>query len=316
MNGIGGFFELELNKGKEYHTNAIKLNLGRSGLEYILRAKNVNKIYIPCYICEVMLIPIERTKIAYEFYHIDENMEPLFNYSKLGSDEVFLYVNYFGIKNAFISQLAQKGMNLLIDNSQSFYSKEIKGVDSIYSARKFFGVPDGGYLYTNKRLNIELEQDNSSNRFKHLVERVENGSEAAYRFFVENDNRTYKEPIKKMSKITERLLSNINYENIANIRKENFQFLHEKLNLKNQLKIDVVTESIPMAYPFYSENKELRNYLIQNKIYVPQYWHNVLQWVEKDTIEYKFVKQLVPLPIDQRYNQEHMSYIVHHVLKL
>jgi hypothetical protein len=34
MQPIGGYFELELRKGKEYHTDAIRLNTGRNALEY------------------------------------------------------------------------------------------------------------------------------------------------------------------------------------------------------------------------------------------------------------------------------------------
>lgn len=44
---IGGYFELELPTFPEYHCEAIALNSGRFCLEYILRCRNYNKIYIP-----------------------------------------------------------------------------------------------------------------------------------------------------------------------------------------------------------------------------------------------------------------------------
>ena len=31
-----------------------------------------------------------------------------------------------------------------------------------------------------------------------------------------------------------------------------------------------------------------------------QYWPNVLEWCDKNTPEYNFAKDLLPLPIDQR----------------
>jgi hypothetical protein len=32
---IGGYFELELSRGEEYHSDAIRLNTGRNAFEYI-----------------------------------------------------------------------------------------------------------------------------------------------------------------------------------------------------------------------------------------------------------------------------------------
>ena len=39
MNPIGGYFELELRKGEEYHKEAIRLNSGRNAFEYVLLEK-------------------------------------------------------------------------------------------------------------------------------------------------------------------------------------------------------------------------------------------------------------------------------------
>ena len=51
MEAIGGYFELELRKGKHYHENALRLNSARNAFEYILRVRNYKKIYIPYYTC-------------------------------------------------------------------------------------------------------------------------------------------------------------------------------------------------------------------------------------------------------------------------
>ena len=56
MKLIGGFLELELSqKSKVYHKKAISLSTGRSCLNYILQTINPSKIYIPYYICEVVI---------------------------------------------------------------------------------------------------------------------------------------------------------------------------------------------------------------------------------------------------------------------
>ena len=47
MKEIGGYFELELREGQEYHKKAIKLNTGRNALELILMVKQYKKVFIP-----------------------------------------------------------------------------------------------------------------------------------------------------------------------------------------------------------------------------------------------------------------------------
>ena len=164
MNSIGGYFELELPKGEEYHKNAIHLNTGRNALELILTIKQYKKVYIPYYTCDVILEPFDKLKIDYEFYSIDQNFEPLFSYDKIKENEGFLYINYFGLKDAFISSFLKNCKNLIIDNSQELYFLPKLGIPSFYSCRKFFGVPDGAYLYLEGDSEFDFPQDCSSDQ--------------------------------------------------------------------------------------------------------------------------------------------------------
>ncbi|MFN5704969.1 MAG: hypothetical protein ACK45U_03865, partial [bacterium] len=81
MNEIGGYFELELNRKSEYHPEAIKLNTGRNALEYILRVRNYKKVYLPLYTCDAVLQPLKKLKIEFEFYNIDLQLNPVFDFS-------------------------------------------------------------------------------------------------------------------------------------------------------------------------------------------------------------------------------------------
>lgn len=311
MNEIGGFFELELNQGKELHSSALKLNLGRTSFEYILRAKNVEKVYLPYYTCDVMLEPLKKLSIKYEFYHINNNLEPVFNYKFIKGNDFFIYNNYFGLKDGFIHEISNKVKNLIIDNAQAFFSKPIPGVDTFYSPRKFFGVPDGAYLYTESRLNMELQKDVSNRRINHLIGRIEFGAEENFKTFRENDAILSGQSIKKMSNLTHRLLKNINYSKASGIRKKNFFQLHEYLRRTNQIKIDLGYELIPMIYPFLISNGfQLKKELIRKKIFVATYWPNVLGIISKDSWEYYLTKNLIALPIDQRYSEKEMSKII------
>lgn len=46
MNIIGDYFGLEFKQGKKYHPNDIKLDIGRTSFEYMLRAKQIQKDFL------------------------------------------------------------------------------------------------------------------------------------------------------------------------------------------------------------------------------------------------------------------------------
>ena len=310
MKAIGGYFELELSKKAEYHQEAIRLNTGRNALEYILLVNVYSKVYVPFFTCEVLLEPLHKHKIAYEFYCINEQFEPVFDYNKIKSNEAFLYTNYFGLKDSFIILLVKICKNVVIDSSQSFFSKPVKGIDTFYSARKFFGVPDGAYLYSTKKLPVILKKDISFDRFSHLLKRLDCGAEKGYEDFVFNDSNLNHQDIKEMSILTKSLLKTIDYKFCIKKRKSNFDFLNKNLKNTNKLILNSFPEA-PMVYPYWSEKENLRLKLIDHKIFTPVYWDNVLKWAKKDSLEYGMTKQVIYLPIDHRYDQTEMENIIH-----
>jgi hypothetical protein len=113
-----------------------------------------------------------------------------------------------------------------------------------------------------------------------------------------------------MSLITKKLLATIDYEAISYMRRENFISLHNKLKKKNELNFEIPLEAVPMIYPFYVSSPGLRDYLIQNKVYVATYWPNVLDWTKPEQWEHQLTKNLIPLPVDQRYDKADMQRII------
>ena len=311
MNPIGGYFELELRKGEEYHKNALRLNTGRNALELILKVKRYRKVFIPYFSCEVILEPFNKLKIDYEFYSIDENLEPIFNYDQLKGNEGFLYINYFGLKDSFISTITLSSKNLIIDNSQAFYSLPRSGISTFYSCRKFFGVPDGAYLYLEGISELDLPLDYSSKRFKHLFKRIEFGPEAGYDDYKANENSLRGQPIKIMSSLTQALLCNIDYDKVVRSRKQNFLFFHEHLKDSNELKLPENEDFVPMVFPYLTANgKSLKQRLMREGIFIATYWPNVIHYTKKGSFEYYLTEQNVCLPLDQRYGIKEMNNII------
>ena len=310
MTPIGGFFEFEIGAGVEYHESALRLNSGRNALEYILRAKHYRKVYLPFYVCDVLLQPLARQGVPSAFYHINEQFEPVFDLRGLREDEAFLYVNYFGLFDEVVESLARRCKNLIVDNSQAFYAKPAIGVDTFYSPRKFFGVPDGSYLYTDRPLDEPLERDSSHERCEHLLRRVDGGPEDTYSRFLKSEEVIDSLPLRSMSNLTRRVLQGIDYDGVARRRVSNYRALHEALESVNSIDCDRREGQVPMVYPFLGHQRGLRDYLISRRIYVARYWPNVLNWTGEGSVEHEFAMNVVPLPIDQRYGQAQMERII------
>ena len=310
MEPIGGYFSLELPFYEEYHKDAIRLNTGRNCLEYILRVRQYSKVFLPYYTCDTVLEPFQRLGVSYEFYHINNHLE-LANEIELNPREALLYTNYYGLKQRYTETLEQQyGSRLIVDNTQAFYAKPIEGIDSFYTCRKFFGVPDGAYLYMDQTLDEEFVQDLSFERMSSLIKRIDISPEAGFLDFRNIRRALIGQPIKQMSKLTHRMMMGIDYDAVAQKRRLNFEILHQALGSKNKLELPLEEDAVPMVYPFWGRVQGIRETLIENKVYVAQYWPNVLDWTSPDTIDYQLASQMQPLPVDQRYGRDDMERMI------
>ena len=317
MKAIGGYPELELRKGEHYHKDAIRLNTARNCLEYILLARQYRKVYVPYYTCEAVLEPftkITHWNIKTEFYHINEILEP-FELPDLKDGDAFLYTNYFGLKQDTVDKLAKLyGDRLIVDNSQAFFNKPHTGIDTFYSARKFFGVPDGAYLYTGAVLNSyngsEIEKDCSFTRMYALLKRIDLDAEAGYKDFQETEKGLSLQPIRKMSPLTEAILGSIDYSAVRKCRRENYMTMFQTLHQKNSLCLELNESAVPLCYPFLPESAFLKQSLIEKRVFVPTYWPNIFEYNSPASFEFQLAERLLPLPIDQRYDSKDMKRMI------
>lgn len=309
MREIGGYFGLEQLISNEYYKNLIPLNNGRNALLYILKARNIKKLYIPYYLCDSVSNMCSRNRYEFEYYHIDDDFLPVFN-RMLANNEYLYVVNYYGqLTNQTVLGLKRKFGQIILDNTHAFFQKPLAGIDTIYSCRKFFGVPDGAYLSTDVELNEKLETDISRERMTHILGRYEGTASEYYSHFQDNDASFKTEPLKYMSKLTHNILGAIGYERVRQIRNKNYAYLENELGKLNKLKL--TTPDGPFAYPFYIKNGvEIRKVLAQKKIYIPTLWPNVLNYTPEGSIEYDYASNILPLPCDQRYTLEEIRYMI------
>lgn len=302
---MGGYFEFEHYKKNAYHKNSIALNTGRNCLRYLIRAKKIQKIFLPDFVCEVVVEACRMENIEIHFYQVNRLFRPQ-NIEKIGNDDYIYVINYYGqLSNENILQMAKIFPNIIIDNAQAFFQKPVSGVDTIYNCRKFFGVTDGAYLYTDHEMDVRLEKDMSYQRMEYLLGRYECGANKFFEAYQDNEKRLSGQQIKRMSSLTENILKSIDYAVVSKIREDNYDVLEDNLGSFNMLQLRKA--SGPYMYPFMVKNgNALRKKLIARKIYIPVLWPNIVENCENQSDAYFMANNILPLPCDQRYTKENM----------
>lgn len=312
MKEIGGYLGLESFSGREYHTDLVGVNSGRNALLYVMKVRGYHKLYIPRFLCDSVSELCRREGFEFEEYSIDSLFLPVFDRT-LGQGEALYIVNFYGkISNDMVRQMQSKWGSIIFDNVQAFFQKPVSGVDTVYSCRKFFGVPDGGYVAAHGQ-KLPLEPDCSRERMTHILGRYEVSGAAFYNAFQENDELFYDMPLREMSSLTHNILRGVDYDEVRRKRNENYAVLEDALGARNLMSF--AAPDGPYCYPFYCKNgMELKRKLAQKKIYVPTLWPNVR--VHEGTIEKDLAENILPLPCDQRYTAEDMRYIIKSIEEL
>lgn len=312
MKEIGGYIEFEHYNGKQFHDNAIKLNCSRNALAYLVKLHGIKKLYIPYFLCDSVLKVCKKYNVEVVFYHINEEFLPLLPDEDF-SKEWFYLVNYYGqLKNEKIRELSKIVKNLIVDNVQAFFQEPVEHIPTIYNCRKFFGVADGAYLYSDSILDEDLEIDVSYKRMEFLLGRFEKSANEFYPQYKANNELFETEPIKQMSAFTENIMRSLDYERIQKVRTDNFDFLHK--NLKELNKLNLFVPEGAFAYPLLVEHGAvIRQKLQSEKIYIPTLWPDVFDISKENYLEYKFAKDILPIPLDQRYNIKEMEYMIERI---
>ena len=305
---IGGYFEFENLIHNEYYPELIALNTARNAVAYLIETKNIKKLFIPTFLCDSIFKLCEREGCEYEFYEVGSDFYPIFDRPLLDNEWIYI-VNYYGQINNEV-ELKNKYKRIVFDNVQAFFQKPSNGIDTLYSCRKFFGVPDGAYLASDHK--IVLEQDISKDRMKHILGRYEKTAQKYYDSYVENEESYVNLPVRKMSKITHNILGAIDYESVKKKRNENFQYLYDRLQRSNLINVRKVEGAF--AFPFYCKSGlEIKKKLVSKGIFIATLWPTAIEFggLAKD-----YSENILPLPCDQRYSIDDMKVMVDEVVKL
>lgn len=341
-NEYGGYIQLDTYHGREYYPDLLALNSGRAALRFLIRLHHIRKLYLPAFCCSSVREACAAEQIAWEDYPVDLHFRPVLSGlppQAMGEGEWLYVVNFYGtLPDREILALSRRYPFMIADYIHAFFQKPLPGIPTLYSCRKFFGVPDGAYLSLGLHGHLPVQKaldayhglpiDRSCERMHFLLGRFEGQASDFYAEYAANDGRFTREPVKQMSKLTRNFLRAIDYEDTKKRRSENYAFLHQRLQSQNLLSLPLVPGAY--AYPFWPcldrdmgpgpENagfgKRLRRELIARKIYIPTLWTEVLESCPYGSPEYRMAENILPLPIDQRYTIQDMEAVLTVLLPL
>lgn len=314
-NEYGGFLPLELNPGKEYFAEYApymhRFNSVKAALSFLIKHLSAEKIYIPYYYCPSTIAAIRDTGLEIAFYHINEELLPIGIADEQNS--IVLLVDYFGVCSEKISCLA-KAFNraeVVIDRAHAFFEAPIVAdhIHNVYSAKKFFGVPDGAYLISNAAIISAETMTDACEYSGYLLCAYEQGTNAAYTAKKETDG-ILAVKYSGMSRLALGLLQNVDYGKVKQRRINNYRLLRLAFEDRNSLYLS--EKSIPYQFPFLikKQGRGIKKKLIQEKIFVSTLWSGEDLKEHGNEFELSMMHDGIFLPIDQRYDEADMEFLI------
>ncbi len=313
---IGSFLDLELPSGCEYYNtceNIARLNSGRAAIYHSVKLFGCKTVWLPYYQCDTVRDFLRNKGISVKYYHIDDKFNPI-DLNSSANDAVVI-VNYYGMMSkSRLTELASMYANVIIDNSQSFFTEPIDFAMNVYSARKFIGVPDGAYVVgKNAQSGVkDYPVCFSSDTAAFLLMRCEYGCEGkGYSARSINEERIDSEDIMQMSRLTRKILDGTDYERIKAKRRENFEIAERLFRDINKLDAKMYYDEtcVPMVYPLVVEDDTLLDRLLKNKHFQGHWWSYLLSEMPSDSFEYWLSLYIIPITIDQRYGKEELEFL-------
>lgn len=287
------------------------VNSGRAALECILRSmpQRPQRVWLPRFICDTVAEPLQRLGIPIARYAVDAQLQPILP-ADVTAQDAFVAVNYFGLTpQAVATAAAVLPCPVIADATTAFYYTPPQGVAAFYSPRKFTGMADGGIACAPWPLPRTLPQDTDSTRRTQQLQThyTPQHVQAA------EDALSHTPPMRLGSLSCELMLAT-NWPQAAARRIRNYTLLHRALGGINRLQLPAQAPAAPMCYPLVCGIPGLRDSLIDAGIRLPLYWPEVIEATAAHEQENALARNLLPLPLDQRYTADNMHWLLQHIL--
>lgn len=308
---------------------------GRTAIYYcimdILQKRKIKKVYFPSYSCQSMEQPFKDLGIEIVYYDVYFDNKLKYSINKDEDCDIFFAMNYFGYSESnmdkYIQSFKKRDIIVIEDITQSILSNKKFSNNSDYvvaSLRKWFPVMSGGIAVNvdgkfskplsditnfgvivpkqlameNKKTYIEKSMDKKhlkNIKNEYLNQYSQSGN------VLENDYKNYAIDEESLN-----ILMKISLQDIIETRKANVEHIYNRLKdnpninfLFNKYKDDDCLLFVPIILDNSTRNS-LRQFLIQNNVYLPVHWPS-----EKD--KNNIFDRELSLICDQRYNVQQIE---------
>lgn len=321
---IGGYFGLDLPDYGDLYPDAIKFQSGRAAIRAALECNEISRVLMPAYICDSIIKSAVDAGVEVETYDLDESLYPKNLPRSLPDQCAVIYVNYFGLCQQNIFRLLEEipDDRLIIDSSHALFDPHTDALATIYSPRKFVGLPDGGLLRASPQLRITppAEEDQGSfERMRYLLLRMAYSAREGYADFDKARNSLRDLPPLAMSRLTQRLMRSIRWDRVSERRRENYAVMARMMDATNEMHWILGKNDVPLCYPFTlngCEINKIKNELAMLNVFTATYWPDALPRIKANTIEAALINETLFLPIDQRLEPAQVEAVGKLVLKL
>ena len=324
------------------------LSSGRGALNFILDNMNDERkiVILPAFTCETVIFPFYLKEYTIYFYHISSKFEidcfDLERKIKLYNPSIILFHSIFGFYGwqgiiPIVQKYSKDGIAFIEDRSMDWFVNRYCTIDVDYvvgSFRKWFAIPDGGFIYSAKKKLInkpmvyheELvakKKDAYCNMYKYRVLNEGSFEECKQKckeaeILLEREKHYY-----CMSPFSVALLCSTDIKQICEKRRNNYNYLYKSLCGLAELSVlspelERSDTIVPFHFVVASLRKEgLINYLNSCNIYPSNVWETLDYFpdIKVNEFERYLYGSAFFLEIDQMYSIQDMDRVVSEIRK-
>ncbi len=318
---VGGYFAWEACDGSGMDTlrAAAGFQSARSAMAALLQAAGARTAWVPYFICSAVTDALAFAGVQVRHYPLSGTLG-VPDDLPLAPDDWLVCVDYFGLNAGACDAAIERygAQRVLVDASQALFHAPRQGASTVYSPRKFVGVPDGGLLVTPLQLPLPAPADEvaSTDRSRHLASRAAGDLAGGYEQFQHAESSLADCSPAAMSQRTRRMLDTIDFAGVRDRRIANYGWLADELRGHGFAVPDLPGGAVPLCCPVYRvDAPALRPALASRKIFAPSYWNDA-DVPPHDQLGSALKATTLYLPCDQRYGEVDMRRVAQSLLEI
>lgn len=326
---IGGMFGLEPGVAAAARVPAflvepcLLLATARSAFTLLGGFLRPAQVWLPSYLCGVVLEAFAAGPARVRFYAVDERLRPADGgwLREIRPGDLAVFIDYFGFTlwSGLGAEARRRGAWVVEDACQGLLNKRFCEHSHyiVLSPRKFAGVPDGGVLLTRAGARLpecELppppaewwQEAFAASRLRAEFDR-HGGERTWFELFRKTEAAAPLQPA-AMSELSAQLLRHrIDHEEAARRRCDNYRFLASALG-DLALFPELPPGVVPLGFPVTLRDRDrVRHALFSAEIYPPVHWPIAGVVPAEFKASHQLAGEIMTLPCDQRYSRAEMS---------